>query len=933
MLAFLAWYLLISFLGWLSFPLAYRLFPALADRGYALGRALGLLGWGVLFWLLTSLGFLRNDLSGLLLALFLLAALSAWALRQPARVGEQDARSQPSLAAGLDSLAAWLKANLRLVIVVEAVFLLAFAGWAGVRAANPEIVGTEKPMELAFINAILRSETFPPHDPWLSGYAISYYYFGYVLTAMLAKLTGTLGSVAFNLMLALVFGLGAIGAYGLLYNLLALWRQRRGSSGESSPSLSLPLLAPLFLLLMGNAEGFLEVLHRAGLFWRRNAAGAASSSFWTWLNIKDLNVPPSPLPGWMPDRYLWWWRASRVLQDFNLRGVPFGEVIDEFPFFSFLLGDLHPHVLAIPFGLLALAAALNLFLGGWRARPEHWRIRLDLRTWAWIGAGMILLGAVVLGLAVGQTVETIREVRQDMAPLRSPLFDLFPAFLIVLMCLWASAFILEEIVPFSVYGWTVFARRDLGEYVFRYPLEISPVGLLFLGLLAGGMAFLNIWDILFGLTLFCGAYLLERLSQRGWGWGRLAETILLGLPVIGLAGLFYLPFFVSFSSQAGGILPNLVTPTRGAHLWIMFAPLLLPIFAYLLLYLRRGEGQPAAWRDGFGLAAAIGAFLWGFSWLVALLVNGLHPEIVSAFLDQNGVASLGDLFVGALRARLAAPGAWLTLLLLLGLALAYFLRLAARPRQAVARSSDDSPPSAAVFALFLILVGGLLVLGPEYLYLRDLFGTRMNTVFKFYYQAWMVWSLAAAFGTAVLLQRLRAAGGVLFRLGLGLLLIVGLTYPVLSLLTKTNNFRPFYGWTLDGAAHLDYENPGDADAVRWLRSAPFGVVAEAGSPGGSYTYYSRISTHSGLPTVLGWPGHEGQWRGGYEVQGSRQADLQRLYVTTDWQEAQAILSRYAIRYVVVGPLERGTYPVEEAKFQQYLIVGYRNAEVTIYVVP
>ena len=85
------------------------------------------------------------------------------------------------------------------MVSVEALFLLAFAAWAFVRAANPEAVGTEKPMELAFINAILRSPAFPPHDPWLSGYAISYYYFGYVLVAMLAKTGGTSGGVAFNL--------------------------------------------------------------------------------------------------------------------------------------------------------------------------------------------------------------------------------------------------------------------------------------------------------------------------------------------------------------------------------------------------------------------------------------------------------------------------------------------------------------------------------------------------------------------------------------------------------------------------------------------------------------------------------------------------------------------------------------------------------------
>ena len=73
------------------------------------------------------------------------------------------------------------------------------------RAGNPELDGTERPMELMFINSILRSQTFPPHDSWLSGYAISYYYFGYVMTAMLAKLAGLTGSVAHNLMTSLIF--------------------------------------------------------------------------------------------------------------------------------------------------------------------------------------------------------------------------------------------------------------------------------------------------------------------------------------------------------------------------------------------------------------------------------------------------------------------------------------------------------------------------------------------------------------------------------------------------------------------------------------------------------------------------------------------------------------------------------------------------------
>src|SRR4030065_187474 len=108
-------------------------------------------------------------------------------------------------------IARWARGHVRLLIAEEAVFTLSFAVWVLVRATNPEIVATEKPMELAFLNAILRSPHFPPQDPWLSGYAISYYYFGYVLLSLLTTWTGVSAGVAFKLGSALWFGTGAGG--------------------------------------------------------------------------------------------------------------------------------------------------------------------------------------------------------------------------------------------------------------------------------------------------------------------------------------------------------------------------------------------------------------------------------------------------------------------------------------------------------------------------------------------------------------------------------------------------------------------------------------------------------------------------------------------------------------------------------------------------
>ena len=158
-----------------------------------------------------------------------------------------------------------------------------------------------------------------------------------------------------------------------------------------------------------------------------------------------------------------------------------------------------------------------------------------------------------------------------------------------------------------------------------------------------------------------------------------------------------------------------------------------------------------------------------------------------------------------------------------------------------------------------------------------------------------------------------------------------MTYPALSIITKTSNFNPPYGWTLDDFTRVRRENPDEAVAITWLKSAPEGVVAEA--VGGSYTGYARISEYTGLPAVLGWPGHELQWRGTNEPQGTRQNDIALLYRTANWTTAHDILNKYNIRYVYIGDLERSTYPVQESKFQRNLIQVFQQGSVTIYEVP
>ncbi len=335
-----------------------------------------------------------------------------------------------------------------------------------------------------------------------------------------------------------------------------------------------------------------------------------------------------------------------------------------------------------------------------------------------------------------------------------------------------------------------------------------------------------------------------------------------------------------------------------------------------------------------------------------------EPQLGALFLQIQGVTDTSTLFAQAGLKRLAYVGGLLTLLAILVPAFAFLSGWKVEKPD-----TEDSTPLAelsnlhpTIFVLLLITLGALLLIGPEFLYLRDQFGTRINTIFKFYYQAWMLWSLAISYGIVVLARQLRKGWNIAFRVGLVLLLLVGLTYPVFSILNRTGNFRIDRAlalletlraseeeiaklaarqeldslWTLDYFDMFARQNPDEAAAIRWLQSAPDGVVAEA--IGGSYSAYARVSTLTGLPTVLGWPGHESQWRGGYEEQGSRQSDIETLYATADWQTARDIIARYNIRYVFVGNLERGK-PLQEEKFQSHMRLAFQQGMVVIYESP
>ncbi len=203
-------------------------------------------------------------------------------------------------------------------------------------------------------------------------------------------------------------------------------------------------------------------------------------------------------------------------------------------------------------------------------------------------------------------------------------------------------------------------------------------------LVLGGLAFLNTWNFPIYVGLFTATYVLVRYQQDGWRWRRVGELIELGA-ALGLAGIvLYLPFYTGFASQAGGILPSLSYFTRGIYFWIMFVPLLLPLWAWFI-WLWRQQGERPLLRQGLKFALIVVGGFWLFSYFLGVLAANLSAigssllasqaadsrlgQLATSMvqwggllLDRHGSSNATSLLLDSLARRMLAPGTWLTLL-------------------------------------------------------------------------------------------------------------------------------------------------------------------------------------------------------------------------------------------------------------------------------
>ncbi len=794
----LAWLLLVELVYLATLPLATFLFRPLPDRGIILARPLGILGMCYVAWLLSSLGWMSFSRTSVLVGILVVAFLSALVLATRWR----DFRGV-------------IIGNWRLLAIGEVLFLAAFLSFVAIRMANPDLwhpyTGGEKPMDFAYLNAVLRSAYMPPYDPWFAGGYLNYYYWGQFIVATLIKATGIVPAIAYNLAIPLLFALTVMGAYSLVYNIVAGVHQPspQASPPSTRPSVTLlppvgegkgmrvgpviaGLLAGLFVAVMGNLDGLVQLVQGA---WNSLADGGPFPAFDFWRSSRMIppleDVTPSALTFWLPDK---------VFPDPDM-----GHHITEFPFFSFLFADLHAHIIAIPFTLLAIGLAFSLLVG----------LR-ESRGW-WLSFTL-----TALAVAVGS--------------------------------LWAI-----NSWDYPTYMLLAVLLIGAGVYLRRGNPSLPLLG-LFLAL-AAGMVLLSIL-----------AFLPFHANYHPFPTG--LDVSKWRTPIHDYLGIHGLFFFLTVT-----FLLYLFRRRLKALLGSVFRPLL------------SAQGRAAFWD----VPAATSNGLRGVSWTV---VAGALGTVVIVYM--------------------AAAGYWTAVLL------TFVLLLTGWAAKEVLGSTGKGAPYA-LMPLTLIALALLIGIGVEFVRMKDDIG-RMNTLFKYYLEAWVLLSMASAYilwhlasrGT-FRLKGISPGRGVWLAM-LAILLAASFIYTILGTRDRIAERFDTQSMTLDGsdymrtAVHFDgqpIELRWDYEAIRWLQDNVKGspVILEAHNE--QYHWSSRIADYTGLPTVLGWPWHQIQQRMRYEYAvRDRISDVREIYSTPDIERALELLRMYEVEYVVVGQLERLYYPAQ-----------------------
>jgi YYY domain-containing protein len=379
-LGVIVWYLSVGVLGLLVYPLLRITLPGLTDHGYPLARTAGMLILAYLTWLAGSVNIPSSRLT-ISLVILIMAVVGAYlAYRQR------------------DELRQEWHSRRNYFMIIEGLVLAFFLFFLFIRLGNPDLwhpwKGGEKPMDFSYFNAVLKSTTFPPYDPWYAGGYMNYYYWGFVFVGVLVKWLGIVPSFAYNLIIPTLFSMVTMGAFSIGYNLSL----SQGKNGEVLKDQVLPdggpplptstrrpyligLASALGMAVLGNlgtlrmiAKGWEQLGVPGGL---TDSTSFLSRMIGLPVGLWNVLVHGAQMPYALGD---WYWLPSRAIP------AP-GDVepITEFPIFTFLYADLHAHMIAMAIAMLALAWAVAVLLG-----KAHWQS---------YGAGVlsIILGGMAIG--------------------------------------------------------------------------------------------------------------------------------------------------------------------------------------------------------------------------------------------------------------------------------------------------------------------------------------------------------------------------------------------------------------------------------------------------------------------------------------------------------------------------------------------------------
>jgi YYY domain-containing protein len=637
-LAAVVWWLAVMLLGWIAFPVTGVILRGLPSKGYILARVVGMLLVSYFGWLMASARILPNTALTYALGLLLLGLLSGgiyWRRH--------------------DELHDFVRRNGRLLLTMELIALALYVFAILIRLGNPDlwdvIWGGEKPMDLTYFTAVLKSTSFPPYDPWFSGGYINYYYYGFVFVGVLSKLLGIMPTIAYNLILPMLFSFTGMGAFTLAHDLVAHAHRQQVEAEDSTskrpynPAIYAGLMAVALAILLGNLGELgvaTDAWYRAGNPTYEEVFPVVGTAMRTLDGAISL-IGEAQAPIYPGD---WFWTATRAINANPGEVAP----ITEFPFFTFLYGDLHAHMVSLPLMLLALAWAVALALQpSLAARPDGsswWETAVQ-----WVSAAIIfgvfqatniwdLPTFLVIGaLAIFYYTWQQQNGRFSATP--------FTQTAVRILFLWAAALI--AYLPFS---------------------QNFAAGFNSVALWDGSQTYVANYLIIYGLFLFLlGGYLLLEFRDwtRSWTYAGMQSMEPVGLPLM-LALLLYVLLLLALWRMEYWVAPIVLTLTMAAGLLGLRASL--PPARRIVLILIASALALTLFVEFFIVEGTIGRMNTVFKvymqvWLLLSVVGGVTAVWVWQRIQQKQSARrvwltiLGVLiFLAALYPLLATPAKW-----------------------------------------------------------------------------------------------------------------------------------------------------------------------------------------------------------------------------------------------------------------------------------